>query len=187
VGGLARLVTQFDEGEARPAVATPSGASCCCCCCCLATAISVSGFTAIHVRSLRLRALEVSPDREPVAQQSAWPETLGALALALALIGGAVGAAAADFGGLAVAAVVWAFLLFFAYRGAGHPFAVAQATATVLVGGVLLAVEFFVALALSDVLGVYIFLSVVAGLGGVFASYMVLRPGDHRRGGTRER
>jgi hypothetical protein len=141
-----RLVTQFDGPAARPSVAAPAGASGCCssCCCCVATVIGVSAFSTIHVRSLRLKALRERAEVEPRPADSSWPEVLGAFALAIALIVssllGAVSGGALFF----AFPLVWGFLLYRAYRGAGDPSKTLHAILTVIAGVVIFVVEFVI-------------------------------------------
>ena len=51
---MVRLVTQFDNADSRPSLATPTCAGCCCscCCCCAVTAISVAAISARHYANL---------------------------------------------------------------------------------------------------------------------------------------
>jgi hypothetical protein len=142
---LIRLVTQFDDPAAGPSVAAPAGASgcCSCCCCCIATAIGVSVFSTIHVRSLRRKALEHA-EEEPKPVPSPWPEVLGAFAFAIALLIGIILGFATGGVLLLTIPLVWGLLLYGAYRGAGDRSSLGHAAATVISGLLIALIEFVI-------------------------------------------
>jgi hypothetical protein len=143
-----RLVTQFDDPATHPSVATPSGASSSsCCCCCVATAIGVSVFSTVHIRSRRLQALEKGAEVEPPPAASPWPEVLGCFALAIALGLGALLGWATGGALLVATPFVWGFLLYAAYRGAGADRRAGYASLTVVCALLVAAIEFAIWLA----------------------------------------
>ena len=142
------LVTQFDHPSRRPSLAAPSGASSSsCCCCCIATAIGVSIFSAIHVGSIRRRALEAPSEAgRPVAPKP-WPGVLGLFALTLAIAAGVLAAFVEEAALLFVTPLAWVVLLYLAYRGAGDRARGLHAVLTVVCAVVIGGVEFMVWLA----------------------------------------
>lgn len=167
---MIRLVTQFDDAETRAAVATPTCGGCCCCCCCIASIVSTSAFTSMHLRA-HARTLKETTGRSP----SPGPEILGLLALPLAgVAGGVLSSTLTGESSLIAVAVVWYLLLVVLYTWvrAKHPWL--PALLTVVVGSVLFGFELFVALGLIDDLGGYLILAIVVTIGAVFVEYLLL-------------
>jgi hypothetical protein len=165
-----RLVTQFDDAEKRAAVATPTCGGCCCCCCCIASIVSTSAFTSMHLRA-RARILKEATGRSP----SPGPEILGLLALPAA--GGAGGVFASTLSGtsLFVAfAVVWFLMLLLLYRWVGVKNPWLPAFGTVVIGSVVFGIELVVAVVLLNNLGAYLFLAVVAAIVAILVEYQLL-------------
>lgn len=167
---MIRLVTQFDDAETRAAVATPTCGGCCCCCCCVATIVSTSAFTSMHLRA-HARTLKETTGHS----SSPGPEILGLLALPLAGGAGTVLASTLDGASLFIAfALVWFLLLFALYRWVGAKLPWLPALGTVVVGSVLFGIELFVAVALLENLGAYLFLAVVAAIVAILVEYQLL-------------
>lgn len=159
---VVRLVTQFDDVETHGSLATPTccGGCCCCCCCCLATIIGTSSLTAMHVHRLQ------KASHDPTIKL--WPTLLAVFSLPIAL---GLAALTQDVGALILAPIVWAALLAWAFWGAGSRIPIRSAIGVAVLGSVVLVVEFFIALAMLEAIGAYLFLSVVVGVGVAVAGY----------------
>lgn len=185
-GGVVKLVMQFDDAEASPTVATPTcGGCCCCCCCCLASAVSTSAFSSMHLRSIALQQPpSEDPRPDPRGHRSA--PVLGALAILLAVcfavLAGSLapvkGDAKAGVGAVAGAAL-WLAILVPLYRAVGARRAVLPAVATVVIGSAAAFVEFFVgaALLLSESPGAYVPAAFGASALAIFAMHRHLLGG----------
>ena len=132
----------------------------------LATVITTSAVTSMHVHRVRRQAHPATGRREPAA--TPWPEVLGALALPVTLVLLAVITPIA----LLVAPVLWAVLLVVAYRGAAASSAFTPTFAIVGIGSIALAIEALVAaFALGRSAVAYLALSVLVGLAASVAGY----------------
>ena len=167
---MIRLVTQFDDAETRAAVATPTCGGCCCCCCCVATIVSTSAFTSMHLRA-HARTL-----KETTGQSSSpGPEILGLLALPLAgVVGGVLSSTLTGESSLVAAALAWflGLVVLYTWVGAKHPWL--PALLTVVVGSVLFGLELFVALAAFANAGAYLAVAVVVAIVAIFLEYQLL-------------
>ncbi len=132
----------------------------------LATLITTSAVTSMHVHRVRRRAHPATGRRQPAP--TPWPEVLGALALPFTLVLLAVVAPV----GLYVAPVLWAALLVVAYRGAAASSAFTPAFAIVGIGSIVSALEFLLAtFALDHFAIAYLVLSVLVGLAASLGAY----------------
>jgi hypothetical protein len=173
-----RLATQFDGPEPEGVGASPSGASSSCssCSCCLATGIAASGFTAMHVRTFRLKRIGGAEAKGQPSRP--WPELVAFFALP------AAGGLAALVGWLApsafgpvlpVAVALWGVLLYVAYRAAGADSPVMWPFAAIFLTGLASLFELVIAASAYEDLNAYLVGSAVFGL-IVVAVLLVVRP-----------
>jgi hypothetical protein len=168
-----RLVTQFDDPRARPLATTASGACCSSssCCCCIASAVAVSGVTAMHLGRLAADRRAEHPDRHSRASLVVLP-ALGALALAASFF---VGLALFDWTGsgwsVVAALAVWFGILAALYRAVGR--VQAARTSVIIITAALGAAvaEFFFGLMLFEAFGAYLVLALAASLGALLVAY----------------
>lgn len=84
---MLKLVTQFDNPEMRPSVATPTcGPCCCCCCCCVVTTITSGVITSRNIAHA-ISANQNKIIHEKIALRL---RILGATSFLYSLIGGVV-------------------------------------------------------------------------------------------------
>jgi hypothetical protein len=165
-----KLVTQFDHADTRASAATPTCGGCCCCCCCIASLISTSAFTAMHLR-VHARRLKQTTGTSP----SPRPEIAGALALPSALVFTAIFAQSGSEGStLVLGTTAWFLILLGLYRWVQAKRPWVPALVTVAIGGALLFGELVVALAVLADIGAYLFLALVFSIIAIVFEYALL-------------
>lgn len=109
---MLKLVTQFDNPEMRPSVATPTcGPCCCCCCCCVVTTIATGVITSRNVA----HAISAQQSKKVEEIKPVKLKTIGAISFLASFAGGIFAAFA--FESLVIGTMILVLLhsLFMAY------------------------------------------------------------------------